>query len=493
MDQRSIADPGAAGLSAAEAEELLAREGPNEVAVHTRASVLRQLVSSASNPLLGILLVCAVASAILGQTVSATIVVSMVLLSAGIDFVQSYRSARAVERLRAQVAPTATVLRDGRWVELPRRALVPGDRIRLSAGDMVPADARLLSARTVHVVEAALTGESLPVEKEVGAVADGGTVSAGHVYAGTSIASGSAEAVVERTGSHTQLGMIAARLAEHPPQTAFEHGIRDFGLFITRTVLFLVLFIGVVSVALHRPPLESLLFAVALAVGLTPEFLPMISTVTLAAGAMRMARSKVIVKHLPSIQNLGSMDVLCSDKTGTLTRAQMVLERSVDGTGETSSTVLQLARVNSALQTGLRSPLDDAILTAAGSCGRRMETPGRGPVRLRAPQVERGRRARRWAGPGLQGRAGERARRVLGLGDAGRRSAARCRRPRALSADRPRARRPGPAGPRGGLAASRAGRIVRPRLGARSLVRRVPGLPRPAAPRRGGDSRRPPP
>ncbi|MGZ6097780.1 MAG: magnesium-translocating P-type ATPase [Myxococcaceae bacterium] len=366
VDQTSIADPGAAGLSAAQAEELLAREGPNEVAVHTRASVLRQLVSSASNPLLGILLVCAVASAILGQRVNATIVVSMVLLSAGIDFVQSFRSARAVERLRAQVAPTATVLRDGRWLELPRRALVPGDRIRLSAGDMVPADARLVSARTVHVVEAALTGESLPVEKEVGAGAEGATVSAGHVYAGTSIASGSAEAVVERTGSHTQLGMIAARLAEHPPQTAFEHGIRDFGLFITRTVLFLVLFIGVVSVALHRPPLESLLFAVALAVGLTPEFLPMISTVTLATGAMRMARSKVIVKHLPSIQNLGSMDVLCSDKTGTLTRAQMVLERSVDGAGETSPAALRLARVNSALQTGLRSPLDDAILAAPG-------------------------------------------------------------------------------------------------------------------------------
>ena len=147
------------------------------------------------------------------------------------------------------------------------------------------------------------------------------------------MASGTGEAVVEHTGARTQLGVIAARLAERPPQTAFEHGIRDFGLFITRTVLFLVLFIGVVSVALHRPPLESLLFAVALAVGLTPEFLPMISTVTLAEGAVRMARSKVIVKHLPSIQNLGSIDVLCSDKTGTLTRGRMELERSMDGAG----------------------------------------------------------------------------------------------------------------------------------------------------------------
>jgi len=362
----SIAEPGAAGLSTAEAEERLAREGPNEVAVHTRASVLRQLAAGASNPLLGILLVCAVASAAVGEKVNAFIVVAMVLLSVAIDFVQSFRSARAVERLRAQVAPTATVLRDGRWVELPRRTLVAGDRIRLSAGDMVPADGRLLSAKTLHVVEAALTGESLPVEKEVGRVAEGGSVSAGQVYAGTSIAGGSAEALVERTGGRTQLGAIAARLAERPPQTAFEHGVRDFGLFITRTVLFLVLFIGVVSVTLHRSPLESLLFAVALAVGLTPEFLPMISTVTLAEGAVRMARAKVIVKHLPSIQNLGSMDVLCSDKTGTLTRAQMALERSVNGAGEASPTVLQLARINSTLQTGLRSPLDEAILTAPG-------------------------------------------------------------------------------------------------------------------------------
>ena len=357
-------DPAAAGLSTAEAAARLLREGPNEVAVHARASVLRQVVASFSNPLFGILLVAAAASAVLGERVNAVIVVAMVLLSAAVDFVQSFRSARAVERLRAQVALTASVLRDGRWVELPRRELVVGDVIRLSAGALVPADARLLAATALHVVEAALTGESLPVEKEVGAAGEPGGVSAGNVYAGTSVANGMAEAVVEHTGGGTQLGAIAARLAERPPQTAFEIGIRDFGLFITRTVLFLVLFIGVVSVALHRPPLESLLFAVALAVGLTPEFLPMISTVTLAQGAVRMARSKVIVKHLPAIQNLGSIDVLCSDKTGTLTRGQMELERSVDGAGSPAPGVLGLAQVNSALQTGLKSPLDDAILAA---------------------------------------------------------------------------------------------------------------------------------
>ena len=364
MEPRSTEEPAGAGLSTGEAEARLAREGPNEVAAHTRASQFRQLLASISNPLLGILLVAAVASAVLGERVNAVIVVAMVVLSAAIDFVQSFRSAKAVERLRSQVAPTATVLRDGRWTELPRRELVPGDTIRLSAGDLVPADARLLTARALHVVESALTGESLPVEKEVGAPTEGSGVSAGHVYAGTSVASGTAEAVVEHTGGHTQLGAIAARLAERPPQTAFEHGIRDFSLFITRTILFLVLFIGVVSVAKHRPPLESLLFAVALAVGLTPEFLPMITTVTLAQGAVRMARAKVIVKHLPSIQNLGSIDVLCSDKTGTLTRGRMELERSVDGAGTSAPRALALARVNSALQTGLRNPLEDAILAA---------------------------------------------------------------------------------------------------------------------------------
>ena len=357
------------GLTTAEAEQRLAAEGPNEIAVHASASAMRQLLATFSNPLLVILLFAAGAQAALGERVNALIVAAMVLLSAAIDFVQSYRSARAVERLRARVASTATALRDGSWTEIPRRALVRGDVIHLSAGDLVPADARLLSAIQLHLVEGALTGESLPVEKEVGVPERTGAVSAGWVYSGTSVASGTAEALVERTGTRTQFGAIAARLAERAPQTAFEHGIREFGLFITRTVLFLVLFIAVVSLALHRPPLQSLLFAVALAVGLTPEFLPMITTVTLAQGARRMARQKVIVKHLPAIQNLGSIDVLCSDKTGTLTRGRMELARSVDGSGAPVPSVLDLGRVNSALQTGLRSPLDEAILAARSPDG----------------------------------------------------------------------------------------------------------------------------
>jgi len=362
MEARSTFGNRTTGLSTAEARDRLDRDGPNEISAHPRASLIRQVASSLSNPLQLVLLIAAGASALLGQRVDAAIVVAIVLLSAAVDFIQSYRSERAVERLRSQVAPTATVLRDGRWVEVARREVVAGDTIRISAGDLIPADARLLDAKTLHLVESSLTGESLPVEKEVGASAGPEGISPGWVYAGTSVASGTGEALVERTGSRTQFGAIAARLAEHPPETAFERGIKDFSLLITRTVLFLVLFIAVVSVVLHRPPLQSLLFAVALAVGLTPEFLPMICTVTLAEGAVRMARAKVIVKHLPSIQNLGSIDVLCSDKTGTLTRGRMELERSVDGTGSPAPGVLALARVNSALQTGLKSPLDESIL-----------------------------------------------------------------------------------------------------------------------------------
>jgi Mg2+-importing ATPase len=354
-----------AGLSSIEAARLLKTVGPNEPAHARRLSALRQLLSSFANPLLGILFVAAVASAVLGETVNAAIVLAMVVLSGTVDFVQCFRSTRAVERLRSRVALTATALRDGRWKEVPRREVVPGDQIRLAAGDLVPADARLVQANGLHVVEAALTGESLPVEKEVGVPERSDGASPGWVYAGTSVASGSGEAEVERTAGRTRFGEIAARLGEHPPETAFERGIREFGLFITRTIFFLVLFILVVSVALHRPPLESLLFAVALAVGLTPEFLPMISTVTLAEGAVRMSRAKVIVKHLPAIQNLGSIDVLCSDKTGTLTRGEVRLHSVVDGAGHPCSTALDLARANSALQQGLVNPLDRAILTAS--------------------------------------------------------------------------------------------------------------------------------
>jgi Mg2+-importing ATPase len=351
------------GLTPQEAQARLDQFGPNEPAATQHHSFLSDLVHAFTNPLTLILVIAAVVSAFLGDKVDAGIIGVIVLLSAAIDFAQTYRSQRAIEQLRDRVAPTATVLRGGEWKEMPRRDVVPGDIVRLSAGDLVPADARLLIARDLYVQQAALTGESLPTEKEAtGEPASTKADARNMVFLGTSIVSGTTTAEVVATGARTAFGDIAARLAAHPEETAFDKGLRNFSQLIARTVLFLVLFLIIVSIARHRDPLQSLMFAVALAVGLTPEFLPMITSVTLSKGAVAMAHKKVIVKHLSSIQNLGSLDVLCSDKTGTLTAGTMTLDRSLDPFGKSSPRTLELAYLNSKFETGIRSPLDEVIL-----------------------------------------------------------------------------------------------------------------------------------
>jgi len=314
-----------------------------------------------------ILLVASAISASLGQRTDALIIITIVLLGIAINFWQTYRSQQAADRLRASVAPTATVLRDSQWQEVPLRAVVPGDLVRLTAGDLVPADARLVEARDLSVQQSMLTGESLPVDKHVGpsdampAGADDPTF----VFLGTSVVSGTAVAVALATGPRTMFGDIARRLGTRAPASEFEHGLRRFSLLILRTTIVLVLFILLVALALRRDPIESLLFAVALGVGLTPEFLPVIASVTLTAGAIRMAREGVIVKHLPAIQNFGSIDVLCSDKTGTLTKGEMQIERVADALGAASNRPLLLAAINSRFETGIRSPLDAAVLKAS--------------------------------------------------------------------------------------------------------------------------------
>jgi P-type Mg2+ transporter len=350
------------GLSAEEAQARLDRFGPNEPAATRHYSPLADLLHMFLSPLTLILLIAAGASAFLGDKVDAGIICAIVLLSAVMDFNQTYRSHKAVERLHDQVAPTATILRDGAWKEIPCRDVVPGDIARLSAGDMIPADARLLAARDLYVQQAALTGESFPsakaaTEEPASPKAD----AANMVFLGTSVVSGTATAEVVATGAQTAFGDIAARLAARPEETAFDRGLRDFSRMLAATVFFLVLFIIAVGVLRHRDPLQSLLFAVALAVGLTPEFLPMITAVTLSKGAVAMARRKVIVKHLSAIQNLGSLDVLCSDKTGTLTTGIMSFDRSLDAFGDPFSRALELGYLNSKFETGIRSPLDDAI------------------------------------------------------------------------------------------------------------------------------------
>jgi Mg2+-importing ATPase len=353
------------GLTSEEARQKLKEVGPNELGAVQRLTGLKQLLLLFTNPLVLILLVASIVSAVFGEVLDASIIIVIVSLSIALNYFQTHRSERAVEGLRKQVAITATALRDGNWVEIPRSELVPGDIIRLTAGDLVPADARLLQSVYLNVQQAALTGESLPVEKDAsdsastsGNLADVRSA----VFLGTSIVSGSATAVVTGTGKNTAFGDIVVHLAKRPPQTEFEHGVKNFSLLISRTVFFLVLFVFLVGIIAKHSTLESALFAISLAVGLTPEFLPMIVTITLAQGASRMARQKVIVKHLESMQNFGSIDVLCSDKTGTLTTGEMALSDCFDPQGQPSKRVLLFAYLNSFYETGIKSPLDAAVL-----------------------------------------------------------------------------------------------------------------------------------
>jgi Mg2+-importing ATPase len=351
------------GLTSVEARNRLAQFGPNEPATSRRTATISQLLLLFANPLAIILLVASATSAALGEVINASIIVLMVLLSVALNFIQTYRSQKAVDRIRKEVAPTAAVLRDGKWIEIPRREVVSGDVIKLSAGNLVPADADLLQARDLHVQQAALTGESLPVEKSARTLSldDQQGDDSHRVFLGTSVVSGTGTAVVTAIGKNTTFGDIATRLATKPPETEFERGTKQFGLLIMKTTILLVLFVLLISVVLHHNFMESLLFAVALAVGLTPEFLPMITTVTLGQGAVHMARKKVIVKHLEAMQNFGSIDVLCSDKTGTLTSGEMALDQHVDPFGNASERVFLLAYLNSLHETGVTNPLDEAI------------------------------------------------------------------------------------------------------------------------------------
>lgn len=357
------------GLSSAEAAARLSRFGPNQPEAEPERALVLQLLARFKNPLVIILLLASAVSAATGDPVSATIVIAMVILSVTLDFVQEHRASQAVERLRRSVQVRATVLRDGQAAEIPLAAVVPGDVALLSAGDLVPGDGLVLEARDLFVDQALLTGEPYPVEKH--AQAGGGepgadlTSARSAAFLGTSVLSGSGRMLIVRTGSETAFGDIARALSSRPPPTAFTRGIHRFGMLILRLTMLLVLFVVLVNAAFHRPLLESFLFAVALAVGLTPELLPMVVTITLSRGAVRMAAKKVIVKRLSAVQDLGSMDVLCTDKTGTLTEARIHLAQHVDPRGQPSARVLTLAYLNSHFETGLRSPLDEAILRDA--------------------------------------------------------------------------------------------------------------------------------
>jgi Mg2+-importing ATPase len=339
-----------AGLGSAEAARRLAEEGPNDPSPKRRRSLgvaLRHLAS----PLVVILVLACIASLVAGQVVDASVVLAILVTSSAIEAVQTRRAHAAADALRRSVAMTATVVRDGTPREVPRPEVVRGDVVKLSAGDLVPADVELERAKDLHVNEASLTGESLPIERHAREV----------VHLGCAVVSGTGIGVVVATGTRTRFGAIATSLEAPPPATSLDRDVAAFGMLILKVVLFLVLFVFAVMAIGKRDPISSLLFAVALAVGVTPEFLPMIMTITLAKGAARMAKERCIVKSLAAIHELGSMDVLCCDKTGTLTTGDMSLDRYVDPRGGASERPLLLAYVNSYFESGVDNAVDAAL------------------------------------------------------------------------------------------------------------------------------------
>ncbi len=354
-----------AGLTESQAQDRLRKFGQNQVAPAKPFRAVREFLHFFANPLVLILLVASVVSYATGGHVEALIIAAIVVVSVILNFYQVFQAQHAVEDLRRRVALTASAIRGGASRDVPVSQLVPGDVITISAGSLVPADARLLEENDLHVREAALTGESLPVEKDAADLRGGlhGVSDAlNSIFMGTSVQSGMATAVVVRTGVTTEFGHIAGSLAQRDPKTEFDHGIEKFGFLLMRVIMLLVVFVLAVNLAFHRPLLDSLLFALALAVGLTPELLPVVLTVTLAQGAKRMARKKVIVKQLAAIENFGSIEILCSDKTGTLTLGEVTLQRGVDVRLNDRERVLELVYLNSHFEEGVKDPLDDAIL-----------------------------------------------------------------------------------------------------------------------------------
>jgi P-type Mg2+ transporter len=353
------------GLSPETAAKLLAEVGPNTVAVRQRHTVLLDLFHRCRNPLVIQLFIIATVSYIMGDLRSTAVVGGMVFLSVFVSYFQETRSSMAVEKLQKLVKTTVTVLRDGKELEVSLEDIVPGDIVALAAGSLIPADLRIISAKDFFVSQSALTGESMPVEKNADANQPPGRVVfefSNACFMGSNVLSGSARGVVLATGTRTQFGAIAQKLMARREATSFDKGVGDFTWLMIRFMVVMVSATFLIVGFTKGNWVQALLFSLSVAVGLTPEMLPMIITVCLSKGALMMARKKVIVKHLHAIQNFGAMDVLCTDKTGTLTQDHVVLERYVDVTNRSSEDVLRYAYMNSFYQTGLRNLLDRAIL-----------------------------------------------------------------------------------------------------------------------------------
>ena len=353
------------GLSEAEANSRLKRFGTNEIAREKHQSALIRLLSNLKNPLVLLLMALGVLSYLTGDLRAAVVIFVMVVLGVVLRFFQEMRADNAAEKLQAMVSNTATLVRNGKEEEVWLKMLVPGDIIRLAAGDMVPADVRVLSAKDLFLNQAVLTGEALPVEKKAAqASADiqNPLELPNLCFLGSNVESGSATAVVIQTGDRTYFGSLAASIVGQRQLTSFDKGVNKFTWLMIYLIAVMVPAVFLINGLSKHNWLEAFLFAMAVAVGLTPEMLPMIVTVNLSKGALAMARKKVIVKRLNAIQNFGAMDVLCTDKTGTLTQGKIVLEKHLDVHGDPSEKVLHYGYLNSYHHTGLKNLLDEAIL-----------------------------------------------------------------------------------------------------------------------------------
>jgi len=370
----------AQGLSAALAAQRLAANRPPPT--RRAAGFPRLLLEQLRSPLVLILIFGALIALLVQDWLDALIILAIVLCSALLGAWHERRASHAIEQLRRRVAVRARVRRDGQALDIPAAEVVPGDVVELSAGSLIPADGVLLEAHHCFVSQGLLTGETFPVEKQPGTVAAAASLTerSNCLFMGTSLRSGSATLLVVKNTADSEFGRISASLALRPPETEFERGLRHFGTLLLRVMLVMTVLVLGANILLQRPTIDTLLFAIALAVGLSPELLPAILSITLAKGAQRMAQAGVIVRHLNAIENLGSMDVLCTDKTGTLTRGVVQLDGALDATGHPDAGVLHLAWLNAHLQSGLRNPLDEAIVAAApaeqpGECRKIDEIP----------------------------------------------------------------------------------------------------------------------
>ncbi|MDB5274578.1 MAG: Mg(2+) transport ATPase, P-type [Chitinophagaceae bacterium] len=355
------------GLDAAEAENRLKQFGWNSIKTSNQQSSFGLFISQFKSPIIIILLFASVLSLFLKDITNSIIIFCIILVSGALSFWQEKGAKGAIAKLLAVVQIKTLVQRDGKKIEIPVSEVVPGEVIWLSAGDIVPGDAQLIHSTDLFVDEASLTGETFPVEKNIHTIESNATLSQRYnvVYMGTHVVSGSAMAMIVHTGKKTELGKVAQELSVLPPATEFEVGIRKFGYMLMEITLLLVLVIFAINIYFHRPVIDSLLFSLALAVGLTPQLLPAIISINLAHGAKNMAKSKVIVKKLSSIENFGSMNVLCSDKTGTLTEGEVKVKDFFNAKGDQSEKTLLYAYLNSFFETGFQNPMDKAIVSHA--------------------------------------------------------------------------------------------------------------------------------